>query len=249
MHRCLSAVLLLGLSPCLARADGSTLRPVLDLESGVVWASRNDVQVPGSSGTRFSVARGGDFQTDTAPFVRVRAGVSMGRHTLFATFAPLRLSGEGRSGGTILFRGLTFTAGGETTARYRFDTYRLTYRYTLVSLPSLDLAVGATALVRDAEIRLSQPGQSTSERNTGFVPLLSFRLAWRLGGPFALSLDGDALAARQGRVEDVALALEFATGDLTFRAGYRLVEGGVDSKEVYNFAWLNHATIGVAYSL
>lgn len=81
------------------------------------------------------------------------------------------------------------------------------------------------------------------------MPLLSFRLAWRLGGPFALSLDGDALAARQGRVEDVALALEFATGDLTFRAGYRLVEGGVDSKEVYNFAWLNHAAIGVAYSL
>jgi hypothetical protein len=237
----------LALAPSLVLAEETGPRILLDLETGAVWASRNTAQVPGSSGTRFTLGSGGDFALDTAPFVRARVGATLGRHALFLTFAPLRLSGDGRSDATILFRNLTFTANGDASARYRFDTYRLTYRYTLVSIPSLELALGATALLRDAEIRLSQPGQSSSERNTGFVPLLSFRIAWRLGGPFALSVDGDALAARQGRLEDVALALEMASGDLTFRGGYRLVEGGVDSSTVYNFAWLNHAVVGVSY--
>jgi hypothetical protein len=240
-------LLALILSPALTRADENALRPVLDLETGAVWASRNEAQVPGDSGTRFSLANGGDFQTRTEPFVRVKAGLTYGRHTLYAVFAPLRLEGSGRSERDIQFRNLTFTADGDARVRYRFDTYRLTYRYTLVSASAFDLAVGATALVRDAEIRLSQPGQATSERNTGFVPLLSLRMALRLGGPFTLSLDGDALAAKQGRAEDVALALEFATGDLVFRGGYRLLEGGTDTSKVYNIAWLNHAVVGVSY--
>ncbi len=247
MRRSPLLALALLLVPALARAEERALRPVLDLETGAVWASRNTVQVPGDSGTRFTLAGGGDFQTRTEPYVRVKAGVTYGRHALFATFAPLRFEGSGRSQAEIRFRNLFFTADDQARVRYRFDTYRLTYRYTLVSTSALDLAVGATALVRDAEIRLSQPGQSTSERNTGFVPLLSFRVALRVGGPFALSLDGDALAARQGRAEDVALALEFSTGDLVFRGGYRLIEGGADNRKVYNFAWLNHAGVGVSY--
>lgn len=244
-----SLLLLLALAPALARAENA-LHPVLDLETGAVWASRNDVQVPGSTGTRFTMANGGDFQLGTAPFVRVKAGATTGRHSLFATFAPLRLRGDGSSSASILFRNLQFTAGGDARALYRLDTYRLTYRYALVASPSLDLAVGATALLRDAEIRLSQPGQSTSERSTALMPLFSFRLAWRMGGgPFALSVDGDAIAAQKERTEDVAVALEFTTGDLTFRGGYRLVEGGTDSGKVYDFAWLNHVVAGVSYRL
>ncbi len=237
----------LALAPGLARADGE-LRPFVDLETGAVWVSRNDVQVPGRTGTRFSLGSGGDFSRGTAPYVRAAIGAVLGRHTLRATFAPLRLRGNGTSNASILFRDVAFTAGGDASVLYRFDTYRLTYRYALVASESFDVAVGATALIRDAEIRLSQGGLSTSERNTGFVPLVSLRAAWRMGGgPFALSVDGDALAAPQGRAEDVALALEFATGDLTFRAGYRVLEGGADNHTVYNFAWLNHAMAGVNY--
>lgn len=242
------ALLAVALAPALASAEGSSVDPVLDLESGVVWARRNDVAAPGGSGTRFSLA-GDDFQTDATAFVRARAGVVWGRHSLFATFAPLRLEGNGRSGRPILFRDRVFTADQAASVKYRFDTYRLTYRYALVQARSVDVAVGATALLRDAEIRVSQPGLSTSERNTGFVPLLSFRVAWRFAGPFALALDGDALAAPQGRAEDVSLALEFGAGDLTFRAGYRVLEGGADTSRVYSFAWLNYVLAGVSYRM
>ena len=238
----------LALAPALVRAQETAPRLVLDLETGAVWSSRNAAQVPGSSGTRFTMGGGGDFALGTAPFVRARLGATMGRHALSFTFAPIRLQGDGRSSGTVFFRNLSFAASNDATATYRFDTYRLTYRYTVVSWPSLDLAVGLSALLRDTQLRLSQPGQAATERDTGFLPLASLRAAWRLGGPFALSVDGDAVALGQGRVEDVALALEFASGDLTFRAGYRVVEGGVDTSKVYSIAWLNHALAGVSYA-
>ncbi|HET6440448.1 MAG TPA: hypothetical protein VFG59_20480 [Anaeromyxobacter sp.] len=235
--------LALALSPPSAVAEGFV--PVLDLETGAVWASRDDARVPGNGGSTFSMV-GGEFQTSTAPFIRVSAGLGYGRHSLAATFAPLRLSAGGRGGDPIFFRNVAFDPT-QASARYRLDSYRLTYRYALLRTGVLDLELGVTALWRDTEIRLSQPGLSTSERDTRFLPLASFRLAWRLAGPFALSLDGDALATDRSRAEDVALALEFASGPLTFRAGYRVVEGGVDSSRVYNFAWLNQALVGVRY--
>ncbi len=243
-------VLAAALAPRPARAEAA-IRPFVDLETGAAWATRNDVQVPGTrDGTRFTVVDGGDFQPQTAPYVRAKLGATLGRHTLSATFAPLRLHADGSSEAPIRFKNLDFTASGGASVLYRFDTYRLTYRYALVASPTFDLALGITALLRDAEIRVSQPGQSASEQNTGLVPLLSFRAAWHPGGgPFAVSVDGDALAARQGRAEDVALALEFETGDLTFRAGYRLLEGGADNTRVYNFAWVNQVLVGVRYRL
>lgn len=243
----LAASLALALLPSPPRADEARLVPSLDLETGVAFATRNDVRVPGNGGTQFSLA-GGDFQSDRTPFVRVRVGASYGRHDLFLTFAPLRLSGRGLEGGSVLFRGLTFDTGA-SSFRYRFDTYRLTYRYALVAGPRLDLQVGATALLRDAEIRLTQPAQSTAEKNVGLVPLLSFRLAWRFGGgPIGLVLDGDALAAPQGRAEDASLALEYTAGELAFRAGYRILEGGADNHKVYSFALVNHLLFGARYA-
>ncbi len=246
MHRLL--VLAAVLLPCAAAAadDEVRLQPFLDLETGALWATRNDAAVPGDTGTRFSMA-GADFSTKTAPFVRLQAGLRFGRHRLSATFAPIRLQGNGVSDIAILFKGQTFFTSNDATVHYKFDTYRLTYRFALVDTSRLDLELGLTALLRDAEIRLSQGGSDAAEKNVGFVPLISFRAAVRVAGPFRVALDGDALAAKQGRAEDVSLALEFATGDLIFRAGYRFLEGGVDTSQVFNSAWLNQAMVGVRY--
>lgn len=244
--RLLGLVFLVALPSAAFAAD---LRPFLDLEAGVGWSQYNDVQVPGDTGTRFSLSDGA-FQADPTPIVRVQAGARWGRHAIFGTFAPVRLRGNGRSGETVLFRGQTFVADEDASARYQFDTYRLTYRYGLVAAPRFELALGGTVLVRDAEIRLAQQGRATAETNVGLVPLVSFRIAGNLGGPLWLALDGDALAAPQGRAEDVALALELRTGEgLAFRAGYRVLEGGADNDDVYNFAFIHQVTAGVRYEL
>ena len=114
----------------------------------------------------------------------------------------------------------------------------------------LAFAAGVTGKIRDAEISLYGP-QAASKTNTGFVPLINLHAEWRPGGgAFGVLLDADALVAPQGRAEDVTLALTWdADEKITLRAGYRMLEGGADNDEVYNFAWIHYAVVGASLRL
>jgi hypothetical protein len=235
------------LAPALggARAEEPALTPSLDLEAGWVVPGRNDVRVPGTGGTLFSLTEG-SFSAQSAPYVRVQGELALGRHHLRATVAPLRLDSSGILSDTILFAGQPFF--GPVDAHYRLDTYRLTYRYALTQGGPLDLQLGATALLHDAEIQLSGGGVHASKTSVGVVPLASLRAAWRLAGPVALVLDGDAIAAGQGHAVDASLAVQLDTGDLRFRAGYRVIEGRMDTSAVYNAVLFHLVGAGVTYA-
>jgi len=129
---------------------------------------------------------------------------------------------------------------------YRFDSYRLTSRYSFIRNENVELAGGFTGKIRDAEISL-HGAEVARKTNTGFVPLLNAHFEWRPGaGPFGLLVDVDALAAPQGRAEDVLLAATWRVNDaIELRVGYRMLEGGADNDEVYSFAWLHYAVLGV----
>jgi hypothetical protein len=61
--------------------------------------------------------------------------------------------------------------------------------------------------------------------------------------------EGDALGAKQGRAEDVLLAGTYKFSDhFRIRLGYRILEGGADGAEVYNFALFHYASAGIVYS-
>jgi hypothetical protein len=230
--------------PAPGRAAGASA----EVEGGLAWNGYNDVRIPGAGGTRFSLVD--DLASERAPVFRARLGLTLGeRHALLATWAPVRLEARGRLPRDVLFAGERFDAGSPVLARYRFDSYRLTYRYGLVRAGALDLDLGATAFVRDAGVSV-QGARYAEKTNVGFVPLLSFRLAWRFAPPVALVVDGDALAAPQGRAEDVLFALELLVRErVAVRAGYRLIEGGADNDEVYNFALVHHAVVGLRVGL
>jgi hypothetical protein len=71
-------------------------------------------------------------------------------------------------------------------------------------------------------------------------------MLWKPYEKFGLLLEGDALAAPQGRAEDVLIAATYRASDrLGFKAGYRILEGGADNDEVYNFALFNYASAGL----
>jgi hypothetical protein len=57
---------------------------------------------------------------------------------------------------------------------------------------------------------------------------------------------GDALAAPQGRAEDILAAFyaEAAEG-IRLRLGYRILEGGADNDEVYNFTLVHYLSAGL----
>jgi hypothetical protein len=230
------------IAPTRAVADGFEV----DFEVGIVSASRNDVRIPGAGGTDLSLVD--DLSAPVAPMFRLRLGYRfLDRHLVTALFAPLRLEATGAVARDVEFAGETFPAGRELLAVYRFDSYRLTYRYSLLRNASLEVAAGLTAKLRDAEIGLYGVETST-KTNTGFVPLLNLHVEWRPGGGrFGLLLDVDALAAPQGRAEDILVAATWEVrDDVVMRVGYRMVEGGADDDEVYTFAWLHYAVAGIA---
>ena len=240
------AILLLALA--LAPAPTTAVEPFADFETGVAWAGMNDVRIPGAGGTTFSLTD--DLEASPAPYYRVRLGAVLGgRHTIFGFYAPLRIASRGTLSKDVIFQGVTFPAGSSVAATYRFDSARLTYRYGLVRSARWEADVGVTAKVRDAAISL-QGAQYATKANTGVVPLLSFRAAWRFTPALAVVLDGDALAASQGRAEDVSLALEARLRDgVHARAGYRILEGGSDTDEVYNFALVHFVGAGLTVRL
>ena len=137
----------------LAAALALAVTPFADFESGVAWAGYNDVQIPADTGTRFSLVR--DVPSSPAPFFRLRLGASFGRSTVFATWAPLRLGGQGTPDSEVRFEGATFPAGAPVRGEYRFDNYRLTWRWTVVEPGRWEAAIGVTGFVRDASIRLA----------------------------------------------------------------------------------------------
>jgi hypothetical protein len=58
-------------------------------------------------------------------------------------------------------------------------------------------------------------------------------------------LEADALAAPQGRAEDAIFALQYIINPrATLRFGYRILEGGADNDNVYNFTLLNYVVLG-----
>ena len=59
-------------------------------------------------------------------------------------------------------------------------------------------------------------------------------------------LEGDALAAPQGRAEDVFAGILVHAGTRwSMKAGYRFLEGGADNDEVYTFAHVHYLAAGV----
>jgi hypothetical protein len=239
------AGLLAGLMVVLA-AGPAAATWTIDLEAAMVQPTRNDVRIPGDTGTEFSLTD--DLSPDDDVAFRVRLGRSLGdRSHVSLLAAPLTLHSQGSPGFAIGFNGEAFAAGADLESTYRFNSYRATWRYDLSRSDDFVFSLGATGKVRDAFIEVSDGTTTTRKDNLGFVPLLHLRLDWRWSNTLGLLIEGDALAApgAPGRAEDVLAALVLrprASGSL--RLGYRVLEGGADVDEVYSFALIQYYTFG-----
>jgi hypothetical protein len=219
----------------------------VEIEAGPAWQGRNDIEIPNDgTASRFSASA----LIGKGPYFAYRAYVTCeinAKNGLRLLAAPLTIEGSGTPAEEIRYDGRTFQAGVPTDASYRFDSYRLTWRYLVAEGSRFRAHVGFTAKVRAAEVRLSQGSVEASYDNVGFVPLLHLAAEWKLSERWSAVLDADALAAPQGRAEDVALKLSWRWGDRwSAAAGYRTVEGGADNDKVYTFAWLHYVAASVS---
>jgi len=241
-------VLLISVCSMIAGVSVSAVDFWVDAESGIALTGYNDVQIPADTGTRFSLAD--DLSPAPTVFLRLQAGVDAERHSVLLLYAPLLVESSGKVGRDIDFYGETFPAGTELTGKFRFNSYRLTYAYTFLKRPALDIAAGLTGKIRDAYISLEGGGSSAKRTDLGFVPLIHLKVAWEFAAPFGLLLEGDGLAAPQGRAEDFLLALRYSPQPrLTLRLGYRVLEGGSDGGgSVYTFSMFHYVSAGARWT-
>ena len=224
----------------------SSLAPglLLELEGAGVWQSRSDVQIPNdAAGTRLSLL---DVVGKGAwPAARLYASWCINeRHGLRVLLAPLTVTGTAELDAPVSFAGGSFVTGMPTKATYKFNSWRLSYRYRLRAGERWRWWIGLTAKIRDAKVRLSQGSKAAEKTDVGFVPLLHIAGTRRISSHWTFELEVDALAGGPGRAEDASLKLRHRFGDRwSVAGGYRTVEGGADVDEVYSFAWLHYAVV------
>lgn len=228
-----------------APAAGAQDRWRVDFENGAAVSGYNDVRIPGDTGTLFSLTD--DLTADTEYFWRLRADVRIApKHVLSALVAPLTIHSAGSFDQPVSFAGDVFAPGVPVRALYVFNSYRATYRYEPVRTDTWMFGVGVTVKVRDAVTRLESNGMMAEKTNVGAVPLVNFKLERRLGTRATLQVEGDALAAPQGRAEDIFVGVIVPAGkQWSVKAGYRILEGGADNDEVYTFALVHYLAAGV----
>lgn len=247
MNRAALVLALLSL-PAVAAAQPPSSAWSLELEGGAAWQRRNDARIENEPpNTRFSLA---DL-TGSGPYPAGRLALTWqpsAKHGVRVLVAPLGLEETGRFDAPVVFRGRSFAADVPTQATYRFDSYRLTYLYTLRDGEQWHWRVGAALKVRDAEIALRQDGATTRKTNTGVVPLLALHGAWRFAPQWRALLDFEGAAAPQGRAIDLALKLSYDLGDRwSVAGGYRLLDGGADNDELLTFARFDYAVLSLQY--
>jgi len=221
---------------------------VIELEAGPVWQSRNDVQIPNTdAGTRFSLV---DL-AGKGPLPAARLYLTWNinnRHSLRVLLAPLAYTETGSFAGPVDFAGQSYVPGDPVDATYKFNSWRLGYRYRLMDRERLNLSVGFTAKIRDAKIELTQGNKTSKDTDVGFVPLVYLGADWRFTRKWHLIFDFEGLAGGPGRAFDIDLKLLYTINDhWGLSAGYRTVEGGADVESVYNFAWFHYAVVSGIY--
>ena len=132
------------------------------------------------------------------------------RHQVHLLYAPLTITGSGSFVVRVLFQGAAFAPNALTTASYRFDSYRIGYRYKVLDQAGWQLWGGVTLKVRDAKIALAQSTVTANRANIGPVPLLSLYTQRGLGPRWRAILDVEGLAAPQGRAVDAAIKIRLS---------------------------------------
>jgi len=100
------------------------------LETGIAISGYNDVQSPGTTGTRFSLSE--ELEAENVIFFRLRLGWNINeKHTVTLLAAPLRFNSSGSLDRDLVYEGVTFPAGTPLEGTYRFDSYRITWRRAL----------------------------------------------------------------------------------------------------------------------
>ncbi|MCK9310558.1 MAG: hypothetical protein PHH43_00695 [Candidatus Cloacimonetes bacterium] len=222
----------------------------IEAETGIAIPGYNDVRIPNdTNNTMFSLKNDVGISSAFSTRLNIHYRISP-RHQISLMAAPLTLKANEKLAKSVVYQSKHFWMNDQIEAVYRFDSYRLQYRYLLPKEFYGIRAVGASLKVRDAEISLKSTSNFATKKNTGIVPLLSLNAGYRINDELDLVLEAEGLASPYGRAEDVFIGATYdLRKNLSLKAGYRLLEGGSDIEEVYTFAAVHYAMLGFIVKL
>ena len=220
----------------------------VNLESGAFFTNINDIRY-GSNGTLFSLKN--DFQTPVSPFLRLRIGYLTDEKNHFSMlYAPLKIVETGTLANDILFDGNNFKANMPIEAVYMFNSYRFTYNRRIISKDNFNFGLGLSAKIRDAGVSLKNSELFKENFNVGFAPLINLIANWDISQKMGVNFFGEGIAASKGRAIDISLSGRYTFSEsLQGNFGYRLLEGGANGTDRYNFIQLHFIFASLNYSI
>jgi hypothetical protein len=233
---------------CLNANLAANAQTFVNLESGAFFTGMNDIRY-GSNGTLFSLKN--DFQTPVSPYLRLRIGYLSDEKNHFSIlYAPLRIVETATIANDILFDGNNFKANMPIEAVYMFNSYRFTYNRRIITKKNFNFGLGLSAKIRDAGVSLKNSELFKENFNVGFAPLINLIANWDISQKMGVNFFGEGIAASKGRAIDISLSGRYTFSEsLQGNFGYRLLEGGANGTDRYNFIQLHFIFASLNYSI
>jgi hypothetical protein len=225
----------------------SNAQTFVNIESGALFTNINDIR-NGYNGTLFSLKN--DFQTPVSPFFRLRAGyLSKEKNHFSILYAPLKIVVSGTIEKNILFDGKNFKANLPLEVVYKFNSYRFTYNRRIISKDNFKFGIGLSGKIRDAGVSLKNSEILRENFSVGFAPLINLLANWNMSQRIGVDFIVEGIAASKGRAIDLSLSGRYSFNkNLQGNFGYRLLEGGANGTNGYNFIQLHFIFASLNYS-
>ena len=232
---------------CLISNFSTNAQTFVNLESGALFTDVNNIR-NGNQGTLFSLKN--DFQTPVSPFLRLRVGYLInGKNHFSVLYAPLKIRVTSPIQKDILFDGEYFKDNIPIEAVYKFNSYRLTYNRRIISKDNFKFGIGLSAKIRDAGVSLKNSELLSENFSIGFAPLINLLVNWDISKKMGVDFFGEGIIASKGRAIDLSLSGRYSlTKNLQGNIGYRILEGGSDGTNRYNFIRLHFIFASLNYS-
>ena len=192
-------------------------------EAGFLAVLDHKIQF-GSDGTYFDYVEDGGQNN---LFFNARLGVELGlfrHHQIIFLYQPLTLESDAILDEELRVDGETFPQGSPVNFSYGFSFFRLSYLYDFFARRDLEVAIGLTLQIRNADITYSSGDGSLyrSEQDIGLVPALKLRVTWYHRSGFFLGTEIDGMYAPVSYLNGSDEEIVGAILDASVRAGITL---------------------------